>query len=201
MFKHFIDSFLLVSFIARRIACLLRWFAISVSTAQTVPMNNTATEFTVMIQCKKRSSHSNHSNINSPHSVGRFEFGEVMERSFGIWHTKCYPKKTLPSVEEMKDLCKKLGFDNVIYAQVRIVGTKTELAGKDWQTNNATEIIPIPFKVLNATKVIPFTKFSAVKLNDGFTVHLRPSKPLAKLVTWDENDLEKCHRMELKCKT
>ena len=57
----------------------------------------------------------------------------------------------------------------------------------------------VEFKTFNATKVIAYSKFSAVKINDGFTVHLRPSKPLAKLVSWGVSDHLNCHRMELKC--
>lgn len=64
---------------------------------------------------------------------------------------------------------------------------------------NSTNEIPVEFQMFNATKVVKFTKFAAVKVNDGFTVHLRPSKPLVKLVSWDESDHENCHRMELKC--
>lgn len=62
-----------------------------------------------------------------------------------------------------------------------------------------TNIDLVEFKSIDATKVVPYTKFSAVKINDEFTVHLRPSKPLAKLVYWDDHDHENCHRIEIKC--
>lgn len=113
-------------------------------------------------------------------------YGEVMERSFGIWHTKCFPKDSPPTQDELEVLCRKLGFKETKTAHGRVSGSQ-----------NGT--IPVEFHQFNATKVVPFNKFSPVSLNDGFAVHLRPSKPMAKLVSWDISDHEKCHRMELKC--
>lgn len=115
-----------------------------------------------------------------------------MERSFGIWHTKCFPKATPPTQEEIEDLCKKLGIDSPINAVGRVMNSKPN--------KNSTSVdVPIEFQMFNATKVVTYSKFSAVQLNDGFTVHLRPSKPIAKLVSWDKSDHDNCHRMELKC--
>ena len=119
-----------------------------------------------------------------------------MLRSFGIWHTKCFPKETPPTQDELEDLCKKLGFSNTSKA----IGRVTSLKGFSNETAiNEPGVVSVTFNSQNATKVVPFSKFSAVKLNDGFTVHLRPSKPLAKLESWDDGDHEKCHRMDLKC--
>lgn len=126
-------------------------------------------------------------------------FGEVMQRSFGIWHTKCFPKETPPTLEELEDLCKKLGFKNSAKAIGRITNLKIDSRLNELDSKNSSDGIPVEFQMFNATKVVTYTRFAAVKINDGFTVHLRPSKPLAKLVSWDENDHEKCHRMELKC--
>lgn len=111
-----------------------------------------------------------------------------MQRSFGIWHTKCFPKSSPPTQEELEDLCKQLGHQDTSNAKGRVKISNP----------NAAELVE--FESFNATKVVPFSKFSAVKINDEFTVHLRPSKPLAKLVSWDENDHEICHRMEIKCR-
>lgn len=133
--------------------------------------------------------------------VDSYGHGEVMERSFGIWHTKCFPKAAPPTQEELEDLCMKLGFHNTTNAIGKISNSTfvTKLDPKLSSDNATFEGTPIKFQMFNATKVVPYTKFSAVKLNDGFTVHLRPSKPLAKLVFWDKEDHENCHRMELKC--
>lgn len=120
-------------------------------------------------------------------------YGEVMQRSFGIWHTKCFPKSSPPTQDELEELCRKLGFKDTTKAVGRITDSNTPAR------NSAAADVPVEFKGLNATKVIAYSKFSAVKINDGFTVHLRPSKPLAKLVSWDKSDHDNCHRMEVKC--
>lgn len=127
-------------------------------------------------------------------------YGEVMQRSFGIWHTKCFPKASPPRQDELEDLCKKLGFKDVTKVVGRITNTTQRSDDKNTQSRNSTVTeIPVEFKMFNATKVIAYSKFSAVKINDGFTVHLRPSKPLAKLVSWEKSDHDNCHRMEVKC--
>lgn len=110
-----------------------------------------------------------------------------MEQSFGIWHTRCFPKETPPTIEELERLCIKLGFKAGSKAIGRITNTSANLRSK-----NSVESF-------NATKVAAFAKFAPVKVNEDFTVHLRPSRPLAQLVSWEEGDHEKCHRMELKC--
>src|SRR5690349_11023006 len=108
-----------------------------------------------------------------------------MERSFGIWHTKCFPKDSPPTQEELELLCKKLGFKDTKTAIGRIFN-ETKPENSAGRTND--DSIPVEFQMFNATKVVTVSKFSAVKLNDGFSVHLRPSKPLAKLVSWDISD-------------
>lgn len=119
-----------------------------------------------------------------------------MQRKFGVWHTKCFPKESPPSQDELEDLCVKLGFNG----ELNTVGRKIESNIQPIQesSKNGTEH-RVEFQSFNATKVIAYSKFSPVKINDGFTVHIRPSKPLAKLVQWDLEDHENCHRMELKC--
>lgn len=127
----------------------------------------------------------------------RNNYGEVLERSFGIWHTKCFPKATQPTQEELEDLCKKLGFRKTSNAMGKVINFNNST---DSNSNNSDiKEIPVKFQMHNATKVVAYTKFSAVKLNKGFTAHIRSGKPLAKLVTWDKSDHEECHRMELKC--
>lgn len=118
-----------------------------------------------------------------------------MQKSYGIWHTKCFPKATPPNQDELEYLCKQLGWGNIARAESRI----TNPAENERQSSN--DNTQVEFHSINATKVVIYSKFSAVKVNEGFTVHLRPSKPLATLVEWDKTDHENCHRMDLKCVT
>jgi hypothetical protein len=119
-----------------------------------------------------------------------------MQRSFGIWHTKCFPKisdkNTAPTISELEALCVKLGFKANSKAISRIMNPEIK------QNPKASETL-VEFHSLNATKVVAVSKFSPVKVNDDFTVHIRPSRPFAKLVSWDVSDHENCFRMELKC--
>ena len=120
-----------------------------------------------------------------------------MQRSFGIWHTKCFPKtsdkNTAPTISELEDLCVKLGFKANSKAISRIMNPEIQ------QNAKASQSL-VEFKSsLNATKVIALSKFSPVKVNDDFTIHIRPSRPFAKLMSWDVSDHENCFRMELKC--
>lgn len=162
-------------------------------TARTVPTKSSATEFTNTTLCKFLCVKYL---IEDKYFFFSFSdgFGEVMQNSFGIWHTKCFPKAAPPTQEQLEYLCKQLGFGNVARAESRITNpAENERQSKD--------DVQVEFHSINATKVVFYSKFSAVKVNDDFTVHLRPSQPLATLVEWDKTDHENCHRMDLKCVT
>lgn len=121
-------------------------------------------------------------------------FGEVMKRSFGVWHSECFSKSDEVDIDEIgKKICKSLNFE------VKIVNHNVNDTEETQIMIDAGKAIPTEFQKSPATKVVSDTKFSAVKLNDGFTVHLRSDKPLTKLVEWDDDDHENCHRLEIKC--
>lgn len=106
-------------------------------------------------------------------------FGEVMARSFGVWYSECFPKSSEPDFDTIgKNLCNSSKFT------ARIIN------------RNDTQL---PAENSPAIKVVSETKFSAVQINDGFTVHLRTDKPLTKVVEWDDDDHANCHRLEVKC--
>jgi hypothetical protein len=137
-------------------------------------------------------------------NFNRNGFGEIMQRTYGIWHTKCFPKSEPPNQVELEELCKQLGFKNVSKAEGRIASDKitsttSKLDSTKSDLNSTPEKYPIEFHKLNATKIVLYSKFSPVKLNDVFTVHMKTSKPLAKLVHWDKTDHDNCHRLELQC--
>lgn len=126
-----------------------------------------------------------------------------MQRSYGLWHTKCFPKTSPPSQEVLEDICKQLGFKSVIKVHGRVLNEDSTDASKMVQYltdhNNTPDTIAIDFYRHNATKAVLYNKFSPVKLNKVFTVHMKSSKPLAKLVAWNKTDKIECHRLELHC--
>jgi hypothetical protein len=120
-------------------------------------------------------------------------FGEVMRRSFGVWYSECFPKSTKIDTESIaNELC------NTSKISARItnhnVNDTHHHLQDDIVASSSDHIQKSPAK-----KVISETKFSAVKINDRFTVHLRSDRPLTKIVEWDEDDHANCHRLEVKC--
>jgi hypothetical protein len=120
------------------------------------------------------------------------DFGEVMRRSHGVWYSECFPKSTHLDIETIgKELC------NSSKISARITNHNV----------NDTSSLPVHKEILTssvepkspAKKVVAEAKFSAVKINDGFTVHLRSDRPLTKIIDWDEDDHSNCHRLEVKC--
>lgn len=38
-------------------------------------------------------------------------YGQVIEQTFGIWHTKCFPRPHLPTDADVAELCVELGYN------------------------------------------------------------------------------------------
>lgn len=114
----------------------------------------------------------------------------------GLWHTKCYPKSSEPTQDDVNEMCKQLGFTDVKTPQAKLRGLADENK-KDKPTS--IPFVPIEFHSSNASKVILHSKFAPTKINDGFTVHLKTDKPLGKIVAWEKEDHENCYRLEIKC--
>lgn len=118
------------------------------------------------------------------------EYAQVIEQSFGIWHTKCFPKNQPPNSTEIGDICKQLGYKSATKPDFRIIEDGDDC--KKDQTGVESK------KYRESTKAEIVSKFSAVRLND-LTVFVKPSRPIARLVRWDKTDSEKCYRLEIKC--
>jgi len=170
----------------RFIACLKKWFVIAIPIARTELMRTIAKESCKLMMMTSKHKAFHLCIIQLPFNF-RKSFGEVMERSFGIWHTKCFPKHSPPFKQEVINLCKELGYHNTTEPESRIA-----------EARNATKV---EFESANATKVILYTKFFPVKINKEFSVHLKPSKPVAKMISWEKTDNDKCSRLEIKCVT
>ncbi|KZC07967.1 Serine protease nudel [Dufourea novaeangliae] len=85
--------------------------------------------------------------------------GEVIRRSYGVWHTECFPEP-ITSQEKAFDLCKSLGYT---YGEIK----------------NNTMISEKPM-------VTARDNFYMVKINDWTWITLRDDKPLITLVKPDE---------------
>lgn len=115
------------------------------------------------------------------------EYAQVVEQSFGIWHTKCFPRNRPPNTTEIGDICKQLGYVPLKKPDFRII-----------EEDSDDDKVVETGKYRESTKAEIVSKFSAVRL-DNFTVFVKPSRPIARLVKWDKTDSEKCNRLEIKC--
>lgn len=52
---------------------------------------------------------------------------------------------------------------------------------------------------LQPTKAVLFNKFTKVDVNPRFSLLMKPSKPLMKVVPWDSDEKSNCFRLEIKC--
>ncbi|XP_040157483.1 serine protease nudel isoform X2 [Anopheles arabiensis] len=120
-------------------------------------------------------------------------YGELMEQSYGIWHSKCFPTTTQFDDEYMKRICEQLG-----YSQVRKIFGRAIVQGARLRTANQTET-PVDKLRRSATKAIVQNKFSKVVINQNHTFYMKPSRPMFKVINWNYEDEQNCHRLELLC--
>lgn len=50
----------------------------------------------------------------------------MIEQSYGVWHTKCFPKPKEPTTAELNEICQKVGYRDVHQARGRIVLNTSE---------------------------------------------------------------------------
>ncbi|XP_052894765.1 serine protease nudel [Anopheles moucheti] len=120
-------------------------------------------------------------------------YGELMEQSYGIWHSKCFPKATKFDDEYMRRICEQLG-----YSQVRKIYGRAIVEGARLRTANETESAVDKLR-RTATKTIVQNKFSKVIINKNHTFYMKPSRPMFKVINWNYEDEQACHRLELLC--
>uniref|UniRef100_A0A182P221 Peptidase S1 domain-containing protein n=1 Tax=Anopheles epiroticus TaxID=199890 RepID=A0A182P221_9DIPT len=120
-------------------------------------------------------------------------YGELMEQSYGIWHSKCFPKTAQFDDEYMRRICEQLG-----YNQVRKIYGRAIVEGARLRTANQTET-PVDKLRRAATKTIVQNKFSKVVINQNHTFYMKPSRPMFKVINWNYEDEQNCHRLELLC--
>ncbi|EJY57924.1 AAEL016971-PA [Aedes aegypti] len=120
-------------------------------------------------------------------------YGEVMQQSYGIWHSKCFPKDDKYDEQTIKEICHRVG-----YQQVRKVYGRKVLPESRLRTSNRTHD-PVDRLRGAATKAVAFNKFFKVNINEKQAIFMKPSRPLYTLVNWDAEDEQKCDRLEINC--
>lgn len=48
-------------------------------------------------------------------------YAQVIQQSYGVWHTKCFPKPNEPTEDEISDICRKVGYTDLHKARGRII--------------------------------------------------------------------------------
>lgn len=81
--------------------------------------------------------------------------GEVMQRSYGVWHTLCYPS-VVTSQEEAVNVCRKSGYAN--------------------------GIIDYEYQIFDQPVVPSRDDFYMIRLNPSTWITMRDNKPLITLV-------------------
>ncbi|KAG4076599.1 hypothetical protein HA402_001886 [Bradysia odoriphaga] len=101
------------------------------------------------------------------------EYPEV-KCTFGIWHTKCFPRPHLPTDADVAELCVELGYhqNNPSYRLIDSNNSTSERSTTDSKSKYR-------FK---PTKAAVVNKFAPLRVNSEFTLYVKPSRPIAKLV-------------------
>lgn len=100
--------------------------------------------------------HHNTSNINSQYNNRKKMFinnyycsdgyRQVIEQTYGVWHTKCYPRPHHPTDEEIREICKKVGYHDTSKATGRVVHDSGNALLKN-HTANARILICVYFHI------------------------------------------------------
>ena len=110
-----------------------------------------------------------------------------MQQTYGVWHTKCFPKPNPPTQSELEAICRRIGYTDVTKVEQNLIpAAKNGTFEYFWQ---------------NATKSMTENKFAPIRLNEYFTVQMKVSQPIAKLVSWNKSDQQNCSRLEIRCET
>ncbi|XP_033322344.2 serine protease nudel [Megalopta genalis] len=95
--------------------------------------------------------------------------GEIIHRSYGLWHTECFPKP-MTSDDKANELCQSLGYSRGAIGNDTMITTEKPM-------------------------ILEPDNFYMVKLNHFTWITLRDDKPMARLVEADQN----CHRAFITC--
>lgn len=110
----------------------------------------------------------------------------IIEQTYGVWHTKCFPKHQPRNETELIHICHRLGYAAATSVKWRVISLP-------WATRAARYEKP-------ASKVVVRNKYTPLRVNDKFTLrYVRPSRPIGHLQPWDLNDEDACDEIEINC--
>lgn len=116
------------------------------------------------------------------------DYSLVIERSNGLWHTKCFERPTPPTSEKLVNICNKLGYTNATARSTD--GRVIVLTARSSQ--NRYRQAPTKTKVVNP--------FSTLRINEKFEIKsFKPSRPLNILTKWNDLDTDNCFQLEINC--
>ncbi|SPP87604.1 serine protease nudel isoform X2 [Drosophila guanche] len=131
------------------------------------------------------------------------QYGQVIEQTYGIWHTKCFPKSAPPNMDEVREICKKLGYNPYRQPSYRLIDDEENKAVQTYelldQRGRMFSNDSLVGKYRDPTKALIVSKFSPLQLNERLTLFLKSSRPIAELVRWNATDSDRCYRLEIRC--
>ncbi|KAM7355778.1 serine protease nudel isoform 2-T2 [Cochliomyia hominivorax] len=144
-----------------------------------------------------------HDNLQQKQTIRPPQYGQLLEQSYGVWHTKCFPKSAPPDMSEVRQICQKLGYSPYRQPSYRLIDDALNdvIFAKESpdQRGRSFSNDPLEGRYRSPTKAVIANRFSPLHLNDEFTLFVKPSRPIAELVRWNTTDSEKCLRLEIKC--
>ncbi|TDG47498.1 hypothetical protein AWZ03_006090 [Drosophila navojoa] len=131
------------------------------------------------------------------------QYGQVIEQSYGIWHTKCFPKSKPPGINEVREICKKLGYNPDRLPSYRLLDDASNRPQHTFEVPDRRGRVfsneTVVGKYRDSTKAVIISKFSPLQLNEQLTLFLKPSRAIAELVRWNATDSNSCYRLEIRC--
>lgn len=114
----------------------------------------------------------------------------IIERSNGVWQTKCFPKMNNPTKANLLNICRELGFANVTSVSHQLLDPEVHFRSAENQNKYRN----------NGIKVLSKNLFSMLHMNQNFNISsVTSNREAVKLREWNHLDDKECHQLEIKC--